>query len=292
MSTKKPELLAAYWTIAGDVYPGAPTEVSPFSLQARAEAAGNAGWTGMGLVHADLQANVARLGHAGMRRVLEDSGIEHVEVEFLADWFVDPADPRRKASDQVRRDLLESAAELGARNLKVCGAMFDESPPDIPMLQDAFAGLCEQARAIGTNVIIEMMPFTNIRNIDDAVAIVAGANQPNGGLLIDVWHVARGGMSYSEIAKIPARYLMGVELDDAAARVVGTLFEDTRFQRLLCGEGAFDVPAFLKAIHAAGFDAPYHGVEIISETFRRQSLDVMARTAYDTAIRQFEIAAA
>ena len=86
MSAAAPELLAAYWTLAGDVYPGAPTEVSPFPLEERAAAAAAAGYTGMGLVHEDLVAVAARIGYAGIRRVLADHGIRHVEVEFLNDW--------------------------------------------------------------------------------------------------------------------------------------------------------------------------------------------------------------
>lgn len=288
MTTQKPELLAAYWTIAGDVYPGAPTEVSPYPLQARAAAAARAGYTGMGLVHADLVANTRTMGLAGIKRVLDDHGIRHVEVEFLGDWYLPASDPRRVASDQARRELLESAAVLGARNLKISPMLFDDSPPDVPLMRDEFARLCEEARGVGTNVLIEMMPFTNVKTIDQAMAIIAGADQPNGGILLDIWHVARGGMDYSEIAKIPARFLKGVELDDANREVVGTLFEDTRFQRQLCGQGSFNPPAFIAAVIAAGFDAPYYGIEIISESFRKQPLDVMAKTSFDTAIQQFE----
>lgn len=287
---KKPELLAAYWTIAGDVYPGAPTEVSPFTLEERAAAASRAGYTGMGLVHQDLVHNAKRIGYAGIRRILADNGIRHVEVEFLNEWYAPPSSAARIESDQVRADLLEAAGELNARNLKCCARLFDEAPPDIPRMSDEFARLCEQARGVGTSVIIEMMPFTSIRTIDQALAMVQGADASNGGILLDVWHVHRGGMNYSEIAKIPARFLKGIELDDADPKVVGTLFEDTRFKRRLCGEGVFDVPAFLRAIHTAGFDAPYYGVEIISETFRKQPLDVMARSSYETTMRQVELA--
>lgn len=288
MSKKKPELLAAYWTLAGDVYPGAPTEVSPYSLQERAQAASKAGYTGMGLVHADLVASAKIMGLSGIKRVLEDNGIKHVEVEFLSDWFVDPSDPRRKASDQVRRELFEAAAVLGARNFKISPELFAESAPDIPRLRDEFARLCEEGRQVGTNIVMEMMPFTNVKTIDTAMEIIAGADQPNGGILLDIWHVARGGMDYSEIAKIPARFLKAIELDDADKDVVGTLFEDTRFQRRLCGEGSFNPPAFIAAAIAAGFDAPYYGVELISETYRKQPLDVMARTSYETTMRQFD----
>jgi len=95
-------------------------------------------------------------------------------------------------------------------------------------------------------------------------------------------------MDCSDIAKIPARFLKAIELDDADKNVVGTLFEDTRFGRRLCGEGSFDVQGFIQAVRAAGFNAPYYGVEIISETFRKQPLEVMARTSFDSTMRQFQ----
>ncbi|MDY0747774.1 sugar phosphate isomerase/epimerase [Paucibacter sp. R3-3] len=288
--SNKPELLAAYWTLAGDVYPGAPTEVSPYSLAERAAAAAKAGYTGMGLVHQDLTHYAQKIGYGGMRQILADNGIAHVEVEFLSDWWLDKSDPLRQASDKARAELMEAAAELKARNFKVSPRLFDETPADVQRMGDDFARLCEQAREVGSNIIMEMMPFTNVRTLDVATGIVAHADQPNGGLLIDIWHVHRGGMSYGEIAKVPARFLKGIELDDANANVVGTLFEDTRFQRRLCGEGVFDVPAFLRAMHAAGFDAPYYGVEIINENFRLQPLDEMAKTSFDSTMRSIELA--
>jgi sugar phosphate isomerase/epimerase len=287
-----PGLLAAYWTLAGDVYPGAPSEVSPFPLADRAAVAAQVGYTGMGLVHEDLVANAARIGYPGIRRILDDHGIEHVEVEFLNDWFLDPSDPARIASDQVRADLLEAAGALRARNLKVSPTLFATDPPDIPRMRDAFSRLCEQAREVGTSIILEMMPFTNVDTIERAMAIVAGADEPNGGLLLDIWHVARRGIPYPEIATIPARFLKGVELDDADPDVVGSLFEDTRFRRRLCGDGMFDVPSFVRAVDAAGSDGPYYGVEIISEAFRTQTLEVMARTSWETTMRQVELAGA
>jgi len=288
VSTTKTELLAAYWTLAGDVYPGSPTEVSPHSLANRAQAAAKAGYTGMGLVHADLVHYSGTIGYGAMKRILDDNGIRHVEVEFLGDWFLPASDPRRKLSDQMRAELLDAAAALGARNLKVSPALFEESPADVPALAAEFARICEQARPLGTAVIMEMMPFTNVKTIDTAMAIIEGADQPNGGLLLDIWHLVRGGMDYSEIAKIPARYFKGIELDDADAQIVGSLFEDTRFSRRLCGQGSFDIPRFLREAKAAGFDAPYYGVEIINEKFRKQSLEVMAKTSFDTAMAEVQ----
>src|SRR6218665_3031782 len=171
------ELLAAYWTLAGDVYPGAPTEVSPPSLENRAKGAAKVGYTGMGQVHADLMHFARTIGLGGGKSIQVDNAIRNVDFEFLGDWFCPADDPRRKVSDQMRGELMEAAAELGARNFKVSPALFEETPPDVPHLAEEFALLCEQARPLGTAVIMEMMPFTNVKTIDTAVAIIEGANQ-------------------------------------------------------------------------------------------------------------------
>jgi sugar phosphate isomerase/epimerase len=283
------ELLAAYWTLAGDVFPGAPTEVSPFPIADRAAAASAAGYTGMGLVHEDLVAVSAAIGYAGIRRVLADHGIRHVEVEFLNDWDLDPASPARRASDRVRSELLEAAAELGAHNLKVSPHLFADPPPDVPRMRDAFAILSEEARPTGANVIIEFMPFTDVRTIDAALEIVAGADGPNVGVLLDTWHVFRGGIDLAGIAAMPARFLRGVELDDAGPPE-GDAFDDTRFRRRLPGEGGFDIPAFLRAVGTAGSEVPYLGVEILSESFRRGPLEVMARSSFEATMGQLRLA--
>ncbi|WP_233889517.1 sugar phosphate isomerase/epimerase family protein [Paraburkholderia flagellata] len=285
MSTKSKELLAAYWTLAGDVYPGAPTEISPFPLRERAEAASKAGWRGIGLILDDLEYSVEQYGVAGVKKILEDTGMKYFELEILMDWYLD-GEPRAR-SDHFRRRVIELGAELGMRNLKIGANPFDESPADFPRMTHEFAKLCEDVAAVGATVAIEFMPFSVIRNISDALRIAEGANQPNGGLMVDHWHVARFGSPYSEIANIPARFIKGVELDDVDAQVKGTLLDDSTFNRKLCGEGVADCRAFVDALDRAGCTLPYYGVELISEPFRKLSLEQMARRAYDTTIAQF-----
>ena len=69
-------------------------------------------------------------------------------------------------------------------------------------------------------------------------------------------------------------------------RSLGTLLEDTLERRRLCGSGALDVPAFVRAVQATGYTGPY-GVEIISREHRQRPLDEAARLSFDTARAQF-----
>lgn len=251
------ELLAAYFTISGDIYPLGPTEISPFPFRDRVEAAARAGYRGIGLHHADTMHTADKIGLPEMRRILDGNGIKYVELEFLLDWFDEGE--RRQESDKMRREIFSVAAALGLRTVKA-GPGFHEPEANVPKMRDAFARLCREAAEHGTGMMLEIMPWSNVRTVETALGIVEGAGQPNGGILVDIWHFARGGIDYKEIAKIPLQYIRGVELDDADEQVVGSLWEDTIHHRRLCGEGDLDPPAFIKAVQAAGYRG-YYGVE-------------------------------
>ena len=82
--TKPIELVASYWSIAGDCYSSGPTEVSPFDFRERVETARRVGYRGMGFVDADLMAVSKRLGYPAMKKILNDNDMKYVEVEISA----------------------------------------------------------------------------------------------------------------------------------------------------------------------------------------------------------------
>ena len=284
MSHSKVDLIAAYFTLSGDVYPFGPSEISPFRFEDRIEAAAKAGWYGIGLIHADIYATVERIGFAGMRRILEANGIEHVEFEFLLDWYCEGE--RRRISDELREDYLRAAAELGARIVKV-GPGIGDAVANVSLMTDEFGKLADDAEKHGTQVMLEIMPFSNVRTIATGRAIVEGANKANAGLLLDIWHLSRGHVDFSEIATIRPGFIKGVELDDADRYAIEPMMADTCHRRRLPGDGVFDVKGFIEATRAAGFNGPW-GVEILSEVERKLPLEEMARRAFDATMRQFQ----
>lgn len=281
---EKPELLAAYWTIAGDRWPMGPTEVSPFSLRERCEAAAAAGYTGLGLVIQDIAANRDTMGLKGMKALFDDTGMKHVEVEFLGDWY--ETGDKRVASDRIRKELIEAALELGARDIKGSGEMYGEAI-DIPHYAAELAKWSDEAKAVGADVAIEVLPFTNLRDLKTAKKMLDLAGRENAGLCIDIWHMARGNIPYEEVAAFPLKYIKSVELNDATAEVKGSLWEDTIHERVYPGEGAFDVPAFIRAIKATGWNS-FWSIEVLSRAYRVMPLKDQAKRSYDTTIEMFE----
>ena len=280
------DLLATCWTTAGDAAPLRGDEQSPIPLQERVEAAATAGFRGFGLVYADLVVAEWEYGLAGIRSLLDDNGLVHLELELLTDWWADG--PRRRRSDEVRGKLLEAAGALGARHVKVAPDVSGE-PWDHDRWVAEFAVLAEDARQAGTRVGLEFLPWSNIRTVHDGLRLVRDAGHDAGGLVIEVWHTERAGTQPAELAAVPLRHIVGVELIDADADQVGTLFEDTANRRRLCGEGSFDLQGCIRALRAAGWAGPW-GVEILSEAFRRLPVGEAVAAAFATARAQLELA--
>jgi sugar phosphate isomerase/epimerase len=164
--------------------------------------------------------------------------------------------------------LLDAAEVLGARTIKVA-AEGGGRAVDPARFHDDFDRLATEAGTAGTRVALEFMPMTNLPTVQAGVDFVTAVGNRYGGLTVDTWHVHRGGTSYAELERIlPVEYLFVVELDDADGQVVGTLWEDTVNARRLPGEGVFDVPAFIAAVHRAGYRGHW-GVEIISAEHRQ-----------------------
>jgi sugar phosphate isomerase/epimerase len=273
-----PELLASYWTICGAAEPHTDREHSPFTLLERASSAGRAGFTGMGIWHADLAHLRRQHSLPEMKRIFDDHGIRHIELEFLTDWFVDGE--KRKASDVTRRMLLESAEALGARHIKV--GDFFKTPVPMDRLIEEFAQLCDEARDHGTRIVFEFMPFSRIETLADAIALCTGAAQSNGGICVDLWHVVKLGMPYEAVAAFPKPYLMSIEINDGYRRAPPgmDLVTETTCHRAFCGAGEFDVRGFVKALLPV-YAGPW-GIEVLNKAQRSWPLDELTTRAFAT----------
>jgi sugar phosphate isomerase/epimerase len=276
------ELLASYWTISAGV-PHTDREYSPFDFKDRVQSAARAGFKGFGLWHADLEHVLQKYSLHEMKQILDDNGIQHVELEFLTDWFLEGQ--RKKASDVRKQQLFEAAEVLKARHVKVGDFLQEQCSSQ--RLVDAFAMLCEQAAQHGTRIGFELMPFAMIRTMEESVSMVKSAGAPNGGIMFDLWHVVKLGIPYEEVGRVPMEYVVGVELNDGTVNAPWSLHEDTINHRRLCGDGEFDVRGFVQCMQTAGYRGPW-GIEVLSAKLRELPLDEVVTRAFRTTKAQFE----
>jgi sugar phosphate isomerase/epimerase len=258
-------LVATAWTSAGDTSPMRVPATSPVPIAERVAAVADAGFVGLGLIADDLAAIRASIGFAGLRDLMASAGLTHVEIELLERWWI----PRGESGHTYEvRDLLFEAADVLMPVFIKIGSELGPRTTHPEWLIAPLRELADQAVGHGARVAIEAMPFSIISTVPMGAEIVAAADHPAVGLLIDAWHLFRAGTTLEELRdSLTPEMIFGVELDDAAQDMVGSLFEDTLNHRLLCGEGSFDLRGLVAVLRDKGFDGPW-GVEILSASYR------------------------
>ena len=282
---KNVELIASYWTIAGGSVPHTGPEYSAWDFKDRVEAIAGAGFKGLGWWHADLEHALEKYSYKEIAQILADNGIKYLELEFIIDWFSE-GDNRRE-SDERRKLLMTAAEKLGARHIKI-GNFFD-IPTPMDKLVEEFAGICKDAAEAGTSIVFELIPWVTPGTLEDALTMVKSADAPNGGLMLDLWHLHSLKVSNNDVEKIPLQFVKGVELNDGPAVLAndGSWVDKTINHRLLCGEGEFDVRGFIGALDKLGYHGPF-GLEVLNKDMRDNwSLEDTVTKSYTTTIAQF-----
>ena len=280
--TQPVQLLGSYWTLAVGADPlGEQRCFHDFRL--RVETAAKAGFTAMGFWHADIIEVRKKYSFREMKQILDDNGITQVEVEWLLDWFC--TGERRAVSDKTRALLLDAAAALGARHIKI-GDLGNDCA-EVPLMAEEFGLLCRQAAERGTNVLFEMLPavFSRAPSLDQVLAICRGSGAKNGGIMLDNLHLQRTATPPEDIVRKIGRDIpLGVEINDGTLAMPVNLPDSVVNKRLLPGDGEFDIAAFLHAVWTQGYDGPV-GVEVLNEYIRKWPLETAATEAFAKTTR-------
>lgn len=236
------------------------------SFESRVSALAAHGCTGMGMGREELAALIAARTLDGVRGVLADHGVRIDEIELLFGWDAGP--DLRELALSMEAELMALAEGVGAARFKA--SAFYPPGAELPPVEELgarFGALCDRAAARGLSVELESIAVNPGFDYSVAADVVAAADRPNGGLLIDVWHLFRDPHGMEALAKVDGGHVIGLELCDATAEPVGALGEECVERRLLPGEGELDLAGLIGTLEAKGVDVPL-AVEVLSTELR------------------------
>jgi sugar phosphate isomerase/epimerase len=241
---------------------------TPFAERVSAAAA--AGFAGISLWGRDYAAARAEgLTEVDMTLMLADHGLAVGEMDPAWWWLPGASEihiPPELDSEDIfsfgENELFAMAEVLGARSVNAVDVF--GGGWDVDDAAEAFAGLCLRAAEHDLLVHIEWLPWSKIPDLRTALAVVRLADQPNGGLNVDAWHLVRSGTAIDELRAVPGRLIMGIQLDDGPIEPEPNLVEATLHKRALPGDGEFDLDGIVAALLATETSAPI-GVEVFSD---------------------------
>jgi sugar phosphate isomerase/epimerase len=186
---------------------------------------------------------------------MSDTSVGVLDIEILR------LKPETIISDFEK--IFAFGAQFGARFALVAG-----NDPDQARTANNFAALCELAHRYGIRPHMEFMPWTDVPDIQTALQIVG--ETPNGGVLVDAFHLNRSG---GIIAHIPANDLRFgyLQLCDIAGPIplsMDDILHEARAERLFPGDGDCPLAALIERVPV---DIPL-SLEIPCDTLRKQGL--------------------
>ncbi|MFC7557304.1 sugar phosphate isomerase/epimerase family protein [Pseudoroseomonas wenyumeiae] len=123
-----------------------------------------------------------------IRAAMRDTGIGILDVEAF--WLFPDTDVA------CWHPALDLAVELGARHVLTVG-----NDPDRGRLAANFASLCEAAAQRELRIMLEFIPYSALRSLQDAADLLAAVRPADAGILVDALHLSRSGGHPSELAR-------------------------------------------------------------------------------------------
>lgn len=248
----------------------------------RLEPASRAGFKGISLLGTDIRQLAAQGTTLGeLRARAADHGLAVTEVEGiylgLPNRRPGPTMPAAFADLLKTMDVdtyLPAAEQVGAASVTVID-MFDGAV-EIDAAAEAFAAICDRAAESGLTVQLEYVVGGGVASYADACEIVRRAGRANGGLMIDSWHLFRGGVSLDELARTPGDRVFGIQINDGPEPTDTDPLREMTKGRLMPGEGIFDLTAMIRTLDTIGSRAPI-AIEVFSERLGALPSDEAAR---------------
>jgi sugar phosphate isomerase/epimerase len=270
---RRDDLVASFFTLSGAGFGEPPRH----SFRARCEAAAAAGFTGIGLHLDDLdRTRAAGLDDAGMKAVLDGTGLRLVEIEFLGGWALD-GEYEELAATTAGVEAVADA--LGGRH--VSAGEFRAGRLDLDAAGARLGRLAERLAHRGLRVAVEAFPWSALPDVATAVELLRRAGSEHAGLMVDVWHFFNGGADLAVLDHLPGGGIVAVQLNDGP-RVRRDFLKHARTARRLPGFGDLDVVGLVRAVRRAGFAGPW-SVEVNTPVFRDLPVEEAAVVAADAA---------
>ncbi len=127
------------------------------------------------------------------------------------------------------------------------------------------------------DVVLEPLPFTNMKTPADAASIIRLADRPNLSMCLDIWHLYRNNLPLSHLDDLWP-YISTLQINDGTlvCEYPEDLREDCLRNRRIPGLGEFDLVGLFRERNAHRADSTF-SIEVISTELKAQDPFLTAR---------------
>ena len=193
------------------------------------------------------------------KRRLKDAGLRAAETVKLEGWFeldgslMGVADKETAIFDECKRRI-EITAELECPYIVALPSRDDRGRyRTIDQGADAYHKLLEIGHSFGVCPTLEFVGQSGqINNINEALRFLDMVSHPFAQLIIDVFHIWRGGDSVDSFQRVPSEKISLLHLHDVSSDYRREEYKDRH--RIMPGDGILELDRFVEIASSKGFD--------------------------------------
>lgn len=223
--------------------------IRPTPILKKIAVARKAGYSAIELWHDDIDAHLAQGGSlAEIRAAVESEGLEVPTTIYLKGWF-ETTGPAKAAEWAECARRMRQAAAVGARHI-IAG------PPggraDLELGARHYRDLLELGLSLGVRPAMEFLGFVDeLNSIEGALEVVRRAGHPAGTVVLDPFHIFRGGGSPESIALLRPEQIAIFHFNDTPAQP--PRIDQHDHSRVYPGEGHLDLRRQLNLLRQIGY---------------------------------------
>jgi sugar phosphate isomerase/epimerase len=244
--------------------------IRPYKLPVdqQIEVCGKAGFDGIELWTSDIQAYQEGGGSLkDLASKLKDNHLVLENIIGFAPWAVDDPDKRDAGLQQMQREM-EMTAALGGKYIAAPLSGVNRLESSLDDYAERYLRVVEAGKAIGVTPLLELWGAGALNKLANAVYIIVATGHPDANLLLDFYHLYRGGNSFDSLNLINLAHLPVFHMNDFPPAPPREQLNDRH--RVYPGDGICPFDTLIPLMYKGGFRGAF-SVELFNEEYCRNN---------------------
>lgn len=265
----KTEMTLRRWFAMAWTYCLNTSTIQPASLSEKIKAAAQAGYQAIELWFSDVRAYQNEGGSLNdLIKMLEDNGLQVPSMIALHGWMDAYGDTYIKAMEECK-GLLSLAASLGSKRVVASPSMrLEPSPLNVDEAAQRFGELMKMGREVGVLPMMEFLGFSpKVSRVDQAWEIVQRVNDPEATVVLDPFHLWRGGSSLDDVPDLMGDRIGILHFNDVPTGIPREVAGDD--VRVMPGDGALPLKELIAEVKRRGYEGVI-SLELFNRSYWQQ----------------------
>ena len=213
-----------------------------------------------------------------LNKLIRDSGLTVESAIGFAPWIVNDASQRHQGLEQARREM-GIIAELGGQRMAAPPAGAKTETIQLTAVPARYRALLEVGQQAGVAPELEVWGHSQtLSQLGEALYVAAEAQHPQTCLLLDVYHLYRGGSGFDGLKLLSGQSMHVMHVNDYPAEPKPP--EITDAHRVYPGDGIAPLGQIFRDLAANGFDG-FLSLELFNRDYWQQDALTVLKTGLE-----------